>query len=140
MDRVRVLARGLVALALAGSARGQAAPALDETSGEEWIAEHEYREVRLEDDGTQTQQLDARIRVLSDAGARSWSRLVERYNSTREELEFCDARVLKPDGSVVLAPLSEVQAVTAPVAVDFPVYGDHRERRLTVPDLRPGDR
>ena len=44
------------------------------------------------------------------------------------------------DRTVVTAQASAVQDLTAPISRDAPVYTDLRQKHVTVPGLRPGER
>jgi tetratricopeptide (TPR) repeat protein/transglutaminase-like putative cysteine protease len=96
-----------------------------------------YREsFRFENDGTGREQIDARIKINSDAGVQALGQLKVGYSSLSDKLEIPYVRVVKPDGSVVTAQDSGIQDVTYPNAL---MYSDYHEKHISVPALRPGD-
>jgi tetratricopeptide (TPR) repeat protein/transglutaminase-like putative cysteine protease len=95
---------------------------------------------RFEADGTGTKTERYVVRVQSEAGVQQLGTLRLRYSSANQKITISYARVRKPDGSVVTAPDSAVQDMTGPVARVAPMYTDYREKHVTVPALRPGDK
>ena len=45
--------------------------------------------------------------------------------------------MIKPDKSVINAPLDNMQDMTAPVLRQAPMYTDYRQKHITVPSLAP---
>ncbi|HEX8926342.1 MAG TPA: DUF3857 domain-containing protein, partial [Terriglobales bacterium] len=95
---------------------------------------------RFEADGTGTKTERMVIRVQSEAGVQQLGTLRLGYSSANQKLTISYARVRKADGSVITAPDSAVQDMTGPVARVAPMYTDYREKHVTVPALRPGDK
>ncbi|MGI9101202.1 MAG: DUF3857 domain-containing protein [Terriglobales bacterium] len=111
----------------------------DNYAQEPFVVESQRTAFRFEDDGTGRKEVVARIRVQTEAAVEQLGQLVVGYNSGNESVELPYVRVRKADGSIVTAPPSAVQDLTAPVAREAPVYTDFRQKHITVPGLRPGD-
>src|SRR6516225_9885699 len=105
-------------------------------SDQAFVTQHYYESFRFESDGTGREQLDARIKVNSDAGVQVLGQLKVGYSALSDKLEIPYVRVVKPDGSVVTAQDSGIQDVTYPNAL---MYSDYHEKHISVPALRPGD-
>ena len=105
-------------------------------SQQAFVTEHYSESFRFENDGTGREQIDARIKVNSDAGVQALGQLKVGYSALSDKLEIGYVRVIKPDGSVVTAQDSAVQDVTYPNAL---MYTDYHEKHISVPALRPGD-
>lgn len=142
MKQTLFFALSLLTLAPAGLAQAVQDPKptpSDDYSGEAWITLSQQRNVRFENDGTGREESTTRVRIQSDAGVRQWGQIVQGYVAAFDSIEFKDARVVKPDGSVWAIPLDRIMELTSPVAAAFPSYNDLREKHLAVPDLRVGD-
>jgi tetratricopeptide (TPR) repeat protein/transglutaminase-like putative cysteine protease len=105
-------------------------------SDQAYITEHLFESLRFENDGTGSEQIDARIKVNSDAGVQALGQLKVGYSALSDKLDVAYVRVIKPDGSVVTAQESGIQDVTYPNAL---MYTDYHEKHISVPALRPGD-
>ncbi len=92
--------------------------------------------MRYENDGTGSEQLDARIRIVSESGVQALGQIKIGYSALSDKLDIVYVRVRKPDGTVVTAQQSAIQDLTTPNA---PVYTDYHEKHVSVPSLRPGD-
>ncbi len=103
------------------------------------IVEQISTRVHYGDDGTGYQENSARIRIQSEAGVQAYGQLIFGYSSGTEKLEVDHVRVHKPDGQVVETPTSNEQDFAPEVLQSAPMYGDYRERHVTVVGLRPGD-
>jgi tetratricopeptide (TPR) repeat protein len=108
-------------------------------SQEAFVVEQIKTLYRYEKDGTGQREVVLRVKVQSDAGVERFGQLIFPYSSANEKLELDSVRVKKVDGSVVTAPASSVQDLSAPIAREAPVYTDLRQKHVTVPGLRPGD-
>src|SRR4051812_22014780 len=108
-------------------------------SKDPWVIESQKTSYRFESDGTGTREVVSRIRVQSDAAVQALGQLVVGYSAGIENVEIKYVRVRKADGSVITAPESAVQDLTAPIARENPVYTDFRQKHITVPGLRPGE-
>jgi tetratricopeptide (TPR) repeat protein len=106
---------------------------------EPYVIESQRTVYRFENDGTGRKEATARIRVQSEAGVEQLGQLVFGYNSANESIQIPYVRVLKSGGTVVAAPATAVQDLTAPIAREAPVYTDYHQKHVTVPGLRPGE-
>lgn len=142
MNPLRRWLLALFVLTIAGRVSGAGdskVVAADDYSSEAWIAEKQDHKVRFENDGTGREEWAARVRIQSESGLRQWGQIVQEYVAAFDSVEFEAVRVVKPDGTVRTVPSDKVMEVTSPVAAAFPIYSDHRQKHLTVPDLRVGD-
>ena len=105
-------------------------------SQEAFVTELYKESFRFENDGTGREQIDARIKINSDAGVQALGQLKVGYSALSDKLEIPYVRVIKPDGMVITAQESAVQDVTYPNAL---MYSDYHEKHISVPGLRPGD-
>lgn len=105
-------------------------------SQQAFVTEHYSDAFRFENDGTGREQIDARIKVNSDAGVQALGQLKVGYSQLSDKLEIAYVRVIKADGTVVTAQESAIQDVTYPNAL---MYTDYHEKHISVPALRPGD-
>jgi tetratricopeptide (TPR) repeat protein/transglutaminase-like putative cysteine protease len=144
-DWMRSSARDLPAEVFPAQAPAQTpsptpAPAVDVTYADEPFVIQEARtRVRFENDGTGRREVEARVRVQSEAGVERWGQLIFVYSADNERLAIDRVEVRKPSGEVVVATADSVQDLAMPVAGEAPVYSDFRQRHVTVPSLRPGD-
>jgi len=105
-------------------------------SQEAFVTERYIESFRFENDGTGREQVDARIKINSDAGVQALGQLKVGYSALSDKLEVVSVRVIKPDGTAVTAQESAIQDVTYPNAL---MYTDYHEKHISVPSLRPGD-
>ncbi len=108
-------------------------------SQEPFVIQELKSRVRFENDGTGYREMTMRILVNSPLGVQQWGQLVIGYSQDNEQVEIPYVRVIKPDKSVITAPLDNVQDMTAPVLRQAPMYTDYRQKHITVPSLMPGD-
>ena len=108
-------------------------------SREPVIFESVHESMRYENDGSGTRELSSRIRVQTASGLNIAGQLVFEYNAADEQLEVRSVRVLKSDGSIVIAGPDSVQDLSAPVAQGALMYTDARQKHVTVPGLSVGD-
>jgi tetratricopeptide (TPR) repeat protein len=108
-------------------------------SQEPLIIERYFLSARFENDGSGERTLSSRIKVQSDAGVQQLSELIFAYNSASEKMDVHFVRVLKPDGSTVIAKPDALKEMTAAVERDAPEYTDYKEIHVTVPSLHAGD-
>jgi tetratricopeptide (TPR) repeat protein len=118
---------------------GPLTPTPPDHSQESYVVEKLLTSYRFETDGTGRREISARIKVQSEAGVEQWGQLVVGYNSANERVEIPYVRVLKLDGSTVIAPPDSVQDLSIPLQREAPVYTDYRQKHITVPGLRPGE-
>ena len=95
--------------------------------------------MKYENDGTGTRQTQASIKVQSPTGVEKIGQLVFDYNSANERLDIVSVRVLKPDGKIVMTGADAVQDLSAPIALQAPMYSDARQKHVTVSNLSAGD-
>jgi Flp pilus assembly protein TadD len=137
----RAVTRLVVVLAVISPgaiAARQAAPAPD-YSAEAAIFEQVHAQHRFELDGTGRRQLEARIKVQSEAGVQRFGQLRFGYNAGNERVDITYVRVRKPDGAVITTSADGVQDLSSPVQQIAPIYTDFRQKHVTVQGLRPGD-
>ncbi len=108
-------------------------------SDEAFVLEQMRTVVRFENDGSETKEQTARVRVQSDAGVQRLGQLIFGYSSANEQMEMAYVRVRRADGSVVSASPESIQDMPSAITREAPVYSDFREKHITVPGLRPGE-
>jgi Flp pilus assembly protein TadD/transglutaminase-like putative cysteine protease len=96
--------------------------------------------MRYENDGTGSYETRARIRVNTPAGLEKAGQLIFDYHAANERVHVREVKVIKPDGTFIVAGSDAVQDLSAPVARDAPVYSDVRQKHVTVPGLAVGDK
>jgi tetratricopeptide (TPR) repeat protein len=112
------------------------APTPPDYSQQAYVVEHFVESMRFENDGTGSDQTDARIKIIGESGVQALGQLKMGYSALSDKMDIVYVRVHKPDGTVVQAQESAVQDLTFP---DAPVYTDYHEKHISVPSLRPGD-
>src|SRR5271166_397484 len=112
-------------------------PAPQDYSQEAYVVEHYLTSMRYENDGTGREQVDAKIKIVSESGVQGLGQLKIGYSAASDKLDVVYVRVRKPDGTVVTAQESAIQDLTA--TPNAPVYTDYHEKVVSVPSLRPGD-
>jgi tetratricopeptide (TPR) repeat protein len=122
-----------------GKPASQEAVHADNKIQEAAIIEELDSTIDLEDDGTQTRQTEARIKVLSEAGVQHWGVISFSYQKLNEVLDIAYVRVGKPDGTVVTTPPENTQDLTSEISRVAPFYTDQREKHVAVKGLAPGD-
>ncbi len=108
-------------------------------SQEPFVIQELKSRVRFDNDGTGFREMTIRVLVNSAFGVQQWGQLVIGYSQDNEQVEVPYVRVIKPDKSVINAPLDNMQDMTAPVLRQAPMYTDFRQKHITVPSLAPGD-
>jgi TonB family protein len=108
-------------------------------SEEPYIYEQVRGAMRYENDGTGTRDIKARIKVQSGMGIEKVGQLIFEYNSANEQLDIVRVQVTKPDGRTVVSGPDAVQDLSAPVALQAPMYSDARQKHVTVAGLSVGD-
>jgi hypothetical protein len=78
----------------------------------------------------------ALIKILTDKGKEGYSSLKIGYNPLYNKVEFLHVRIIKKDGTIIDAPLTDVKDVPAAGGTIF--WGD-REKVLTLSGLEVGD-
>ena len=95
--------------------------------------------MRYENDGTGTLEIKARIKVQSGMGIEKVGQLIFEYSAANEQLDIVRVQVTKPDGRTVISGPEAVQDLSAPVALQAPMYSDARQKHVTVAGLSIGD-
>jgi hypothetical protein len=93
----------------------------------------------FENDGTETKEDSARLRIQSEAGVQRYSLLDFPYASGTGTFTIDYVRVHKPDGSVVETPPENVQDMAAQITREAPFYSDLHEKHVAVKGLTVGD-
>ncbi len=143
------LTRWLSVLLLAGaalpSAHAQAKPAsppaaaAPDFSKEAYVVEKSYQRIKAENDGTGTRELAVEVRMLADAGVKTFAVLNFTYTSANEVVDIDYVRVRKPDGTVVKTPDYNIQDMPGEVTRTAPLYSDIHEKHVAVKGLSVGD-
>jgi hypothetical protein len=107
-------------------------------SQEPYVFERFITQVAFQKDGTSRADLQVVINVLSEAGVQRFGQLVFAYNSSNQKLEVISVEIRKA-GSSSFTSASAVRDVAPFGSGGAPAYSDYREKRVTVPGLRPGD-
>ena len=119
-------------------AHKQEAKAFD-IAQEPYVYEQVRGAMRYENDGTGTLEIKARVKVQTGLGIEKIGQLVFDYNSANERLDIVRIEVTKPDGRKVISGADAVQDLSAPVALQAPMYSDARQKHVTVAGLAVGD-
>jgi tetratricopeptide (TPR) repeat protein/transglutaminase-like putative cysteine protease len=114
-----------------------AAPA--DFSKEAYVIERLDTRVRTEDDGTGTRESTAEIKMLAEAGIKTFGVLNFTYTSDNEVVEIGYVRVRKPDGTVIKTPDYNIQDMPGEVTRTAPLYSDIHEKHVAVKGLGVGD-
>ncbi len=126
------------ASAAAPSTQSQRAKAPN-LSEEPYVYEQVRGAMRYENDGTGTLEIKARIKVQSGMGIEKVGQLIFEYSAANEQLDIVRVQVTKPDGRTVISGPEAVQDLSAPVALQAPMYSDARQKHVTVAGLSIGD-
>ena len=107
-------------------------------SQEPYVFERFFTQAAFQKDGTSRENLQVVVNVLSEAGVQRFGQLVFAYNSSNQKLEVISVEIRKA-GSSSFTSASAVRDVAPLGSGGAPAYSDYREKRITVPGLRPGD-
>jgi len=107
-------------------------------SQEPYVFERFNTQVVFQKDGTSRADLQVVVKVLSEAGVQRFGQLVFAYNSSNQKLEIISVEIRKA-GSSSFTSASAVRDLAPLASGGAPAYSDYREKRVTVPGLRPGD-
>ena len=135
----RVLAQAPSTPPAAAPAPSAVSPQVSPYSKEPYVFESIENKVRFEADGKGQHDLSVRVRVQSESAVRELGLLVYPYDSAFETLDVLYARVLKPDGTVVDTPPTDVQELDSAVSREAPMYTDQREKHIAIKSLSTGD-
>jgi tetratricopeptide (TPR) repeat protein/transglutaminase-like putative cysteine protease len=108
-------------------------------SKEAYVIDKLHTRIAVEDDGTDTREVTAEIKMLADAGVKAFAVLSFTYTSANEVVDVDYVRVRKPDGTVVKTPDYNIQDMPAEVTRAAPIYSDVHEKHVAVKALAVGD-
>ncbi|HTS06878.1 MAG TPA: DUF3857 domain-containing protein [Candidatus Eisenbacteria bacterium] len=108
-------------------------------SKEAYVIEEVSTRITSEQDGTGIKEMNARIKIVSDAGVKAFAVLSFTYTSANEVVEIDYVRVRKPDGTIVKTPDYNVQDMPGEVTRTAPLYSDIHEKHVAVKGLSVGD-
>src|SRR6267154_386922 len=129
----------LVFPAIAFSQANAAFPADTSFPKEAYVLESLHTRVRFETDGKGSREVTGRVRIQSESAIHDFGLFRFPYASSFESLDVDYLRVRKPDGTVVLTPMSDVQDLDSEVSRQAPMYTDQREKHVAVKALAVGD-
>ncbi len=123
-----------------GSVEPKAVPTKDDdySQQEAFVIEKMQRLYRFENDGTGSNTVTARVKVLTQAGVQALGQIVWGYNSANEKMDVVYVRLSQPDGSMSAVTPENIQDVPSQIEREAPSYTDYRERHIAIPGLRPG--
>ena len=127
----------LVLAVLSYTSQAQKSPT--KYADEPYVVESIVSHLAFNPDGTGSRESEVRVRVQSAAGVQAWGTLPIPYDKSTEEVNIDYVRVVKPDGSVVTTPSSDIQDLDTEVSRVAPMYSDHRQKHVAVKGLSPGD-
>ncbi len=108
-------------------------------SKEAYTIERLASRITTEADGTGSREVTAEVKILADAGVKTFAVLNFSYTSASETVEIDYVRVRKPDGSIVKTPDYNIQDMPAEVTRTAPLYSDIHEKHVAVKGLGVGD-
>ena len=114
-------------------------PASRDYSKEAYIIEHYLTRMSAEADGTGTREITAEVKMLAEAGVKTFAVLNFTYTSANEAVDIDYVRVRKPDGTVVKTPDYNIQDMPGAVTREAPLYSDIHEKHVAVKGLAVGD-
>jgi|SRR6266567_4696925 len=83
------------------AAEASAAAAVSSKTQEAYVIEGVVSRISFENDGTETQETQASIHILSDAGVQRWGVVSFSYQNFNQTLDIDYVRVKKADGTLV---------------------------------------
>src|SRR5579864_2397638 len=113
--------------------------AAQDYSKEAYVIKHVSTRITAENDGSGTREVSAEIKMLAEAGVKSFAVLNFTYTSSNEVVDVDYVRVRKPDGTVVKTPDYNIQDMPAEVTRSAPLYSDIHEKHIAVKGLGVGD-
>ncbi|HEX5425297.1 MAG TPA: DUF3857 domain-containing protein [Candidatus Acidoferrales bacterium] len=105
---------------------------------EPFVIERHFVTVRFENDGTETRELSARVRIQTDDGAQQFRHLAFGFVSPNEDASLRSITVHKRDGGIVSQP-NAGKITESATAKQFPAYANLKELSISVPKLETGD-
>jgi tetratricopeptide (TPR) repeat protein/transglutaminase-like putative cysteine protease len=113
--------------------------AAQDFSKEAYVLEKLNTRIVAEDDGGGTRERTAEIRILAEAGVKTFAVLSFTYTSANEVVDVDYVRVRKPDGTIVKTPDYNIQDMPGEVTRSAPLYSDIHEKHIAVKGLAVGD-
>jgi len=114
-------------------------PAAQDYSREAFVIEKHHTRIVAEDDGSNTRETTAEVKILADAGVKAFAVLNFTYTSADEVVDIDYVRVRKPDGTIVKTPDYNIQDMPGEVTRVAPMYSDVHEKHVAVKALAVGD-
>ena len=114
-------------------------PAKGDYSQEAAVVEQMATKIAFDNDGNSIREQTTRVRVQTDAGVKQWGLLSLPFQSATQTVEIDYVRVRKPDGSILITPLENVQDLDSEITRSAPFYSDLREKHVAVKGLGNGD-
>jgi len=108
-------------------------------SKEAYVIEKLETHIAAQDDGSDTREITAEIKILADAGVKAFAVLNFTYTSANETVDVDYVRVRKADSTVVKTPDYNIQDMPADVTRSAPMYSDIHEKHVAVKGLGVGD-
>jgi tetratricopeptide (TPR) repeat protein len=108
-------------------------------SKEAFVVERISRKATYENDGTSSEESNARIHIQSQAGLQQFGILAFPYASATSTLEVPYVRVIKPDGRIVQTPSENILDMPADITRQAPFYSDIKVYQVAVKGLEIGD-
>jgi hypothetical protein len=108
-------------------------------SKEAYVIERLDAHITFEEDGGGTRERAAEIKILAEAGVKTFAVLSFTYTSANEAVDVGYVRVRKPDGTVVQTPDYNIQDMPGEVTRSAPLYSDIHEKHVAVKGLAVGD-
>jgi transglutaminase-like putative cysteine protease len=105
---------------------------------DDWIYILDDGVVQHELDGTGVTTYRQIVQIISDDAVEDWAEQSFSWNPERERLRVNWIRVIGRDGKVISAEPSHQQVSDVPAAMENPVYGDRKVRRISLAGVAPG--
>src|SRR5690348_64925 len=86
-----------------------------DNSKESSIIQSYRTSIRFENDGTLTRQINAQVRLQSEAGIQQYSVIKFGYSADSDEMHIDYVRVRKPDGTLIETPMEDFQDMAADI-------------------------
>jgi tetratricopeptide (TPR) repeat protein len=116
----------------------QQAPA-PEYSKEAFLVNNTATHLHFAADGTSVRTHTSSIKMLSEAGVKTWSVLEFPFASDNEHVDIHYVRVQKSDGSTVVTPPANILELPSEVTRAAPMYSDLKQKQIPVKALSVGD-
>jgi tetratricopeptide (TPR) repeat protein/transglutaminase-like putative cysteine protease len=97
-------------------------------------------QIVFENDGTESGQTTARMRIQSPAGVQQAGILNFPYASSTSTMDIAYVHVIKPDKKIIETPAENVLDMPTEVTRQAPFYSDLKEKQIAVKGLEVGDK